>query len=184
VKAVWKLAAMPALVVSIPCAVGALYGCGTDVSLGGGGDSGAPVVEAGVDGGFSQIDLLDCVPCATAATCKTGSACAAFDGGDGFCFSSCDASAQCEPDETCGTTKDVSGATLLACLPKAGACPAVAPPKGPDGGIIDQCGTLVGPDVAAGCKDCHYECQKNGCYGGYYCNTKTKDCERPPESCF
>jgi hypothetical protein len=180
-----RLGALGALAVLVLITASALYACGTDVSLGGGGDSGAPAVEAGIDGGFSQVDLLDCVPCATTSTCNGGSACASIDGGDGFCFAACDASAQCESDEACGMTKDMTGAMVLACIPKAGECPAAAPPKGPDGGTVDQCGTLVGPNVAdAGCKDCHYECQKNGCYGGYYCNTKTKDCERPPESCF
>ena len=155
-----------------------------DVSLGGG-DAGVLVADASVDSGAGVSDTFDCEPCAATVACQAGRTCASIDGGDGFCFAQCDASAQCETDETCGRANDVLQVSRLACLPKVGACPNAVAPTGPDGGTLDQCGLLVGPHVAdAGCKDCRYQCQKNGCYGGFYCNTQTKDCERPPSQCL
>jgi hypothetical protein len=163
-----------------------LAACGTDVSLGGGGDADTPGLDAGDDSApVTPSDTFDCEPCSAKASCRSTSTCAAIDASDGFCFPQCDASAQCEPDEICGIATDVAQVPVLVCLPKTGACPAVVGPTGPDGGTLDRCGTLVGPDIPeAGCKDCHYACQKNGCYGGYYCNTKTKDCVRPPGNCL
>lgn len=150
------------------------------MSLGGGNDGGNLVdVYPGPD-----ADTLDCEPCSTSSVCPQGSLCSSVDGGEAFCFARCDASAQCEPDEGCGAAHDLGGAQLLACVPKAGACPAAVGPKEPDGAVIDHCGALLAPGVVnAGCKDCHYDCQPNGCYGGYYCNPKTKDCVRPPAQC-
>ncbi len=176
------------LVAAVSCTSGiasfALAACGTDVSLGGGGDAASPLAEAGVDTGANALDTLDCEPCSTTSACRARSSCAAVDGGDAFCFASCDASTQCEPDELCGAAQDVAQTPTLACVPNGGACPAVVGPVGPDGGTLDQCGSLVGPKVAdAGCKACHYDCQNNGCYGGYYCDVVTKDCARPPSKC-
>ena len=166
-------------------AAAALAACGTDVSLGGGGDADTALTEAGLDATTSGEDTLDCRPCAISSACHGARSCASVDGGDAFCLPRCEASTQCEPDEVCGSATEVSRTPLLACVPKGGSCPTAVGPVGPDGGTLDQCGSLVGPKVTdAGCKDCHYDCQKNGCYGGYYCDVVTKDCRRPPANCL
>jgi len=68
----------------------------------------------------------------------------------------------------CGTDVDLGGAA----------------PTGSDGGTT--CGTLVAPEIDAGCKACSKtstDCQPNGCYGGYWCDTAINDCNSPPKSC-
>ncbi len=164
----------------------AFSGCGADVSLGGGGDADVPTFDGGLDAAKDgNVARVDCEPCAVTEACRPGSICGALDAGDAFCFAQCDASTQCDPDETCTPTNDVTQSPRLACVPNAGVCPTVVGPTGPDGGTLAQCGALVGPSVAdAGCKACHYDCQKNGCYGGYYCDVTTRDCTRPPTKCL
>jgi hypothetical protein len=58
---------------------------------------------------------------------------------------------------------------------------------GADGGLdATQCGALVGPTVPAACRACNLDasdCQPNGCYGGYWCNTSDSDCRAPPQTC-
>lgn len=74
----------------------------------------------------------------------------------------------------CGSDVDLGGSS------EAGAD---ASPLAPD---AETCGNLVGPDVSAKCKACepgHDDCQPNGCFGGYWCNTKTVDCAKPPTTC-
>jgi hypothetical protein len=56
----------------------------------------------------------------------------------------------------------------------------------PDGAFDARettCGDLVAPEVTAGCTDCTYDCMPNGCFNGYWCNTSTKDCVPPPDTC-
>jgi hypothetical protein len=58
-----------------------------------------------------------------------------------------------------------------------------APDAGP---ASEACGTLIGPDVAAGCTSCKRggsNCQTNGCYGGWWCDSSTNRCQKPPTSC-
>ena len=55
---------------------------------------------------------------------------------------------------------------------------------GGDGGAA--CPGLSAPDAAASCRSCTSkwrQCQKNGCYDGYLCNTTTNDCQAPPAGC-
>jgi hypothetical protein len=59
-------------------------------------------------------------------------------------------------------------------------------PKGADGGPAEQCGSLVAPNVPSTCRACDPEagdCQPNGCYGGYWCDSAKVDCSQPPKSC-
>jgi hypothetical protein len=71
----------------------------------------------------------------------------------------------------CGTDVDLGG---------------TAPTTG-DGGVpVDHCGTLVAPSVDGGCHACSAsssDCQANGCYGGYWCDTSSVDCHTPPKTC-
>ena len=54
-----------------------------------------------------------------------------------------------------------------------------------DGGPA-QCGELVSPSTPASCRACEHDasdCQENGCYGGYWCNTVIADGHAPPKTC-
>ena len=49
-----------------------------------------------------------------------------------------------------------------------------------------QCGNLVAPSVPANCRACDRDggdCQPNGCYGGYWCDTIVTDCHVAPKTC-
>jgi hypothetical protein len=53
-------------------------------------------------------------------------------------------------------------------------------------GSGEHCGDVVGPDVAACCTACtksSQPCQKNGCYGAYWCKPSTCGCGPPPTTC-
>jgi hypothetical protein len=53
-------------------------------------------------------------------------------------------------------------------------------------GSGEHCGVYVGPDVTACCTACTkagQPCQKNGCYGAYWCDPSTCGCAPPPTTC-
>jgi len=58
---------------------------------------------------------------------------------------------------------------------------------GGEGGLdVTKCGDLVAPSVDAGCRACSRDasdCQANGCYGGYWCDTTSVDCHSAPLTC-
>ena len=51
-----------------------------------------------------------------------------------------------------------------------------------------SCPDFAAPDASASCRACSKsssDCQPNGCYGGYWCDTKTVDClALPPSKCI
>jgi hypothetical protein len=55
-----------------------------------------------------------------------------------------------------------------------------------DGAPIEHCGLLDAPSVTSACAACDSDdadCQNNGCYGGWWCNSSSARCERPPMTC-
>jgi hypothetical protein len=167
--------------------------CGSDVDLGGGGDGGgrdgggetSSLTEAGpvaIDAG-EDAESDDCEPCTKSTECTTNTACVSLDGGNTYCIIRCDDASACESDETCITLMTTETTSARGCSPKSGACPVAPSPQAPDGSVLERCGDLVAPSVDAGCRACRYDCQKNGCYGGWWCNVTTKDCARPPKTC-
>jgi hypothetical protein len=152
-------------------------GCGTDVSLGGTPDGGAPDA--------ATVDLsLDCQPCLEQGDCASTATCAVFSG-DSFCATACPDGTGCEADETCDAVTTVGGTAVRACVPNAGTC---EPETGPDadGSALDHCGVVNGPPIASACHSCGRftsDCQPNGCYGGWWCNTATRKCQKPPATC-
>jgi hypothetical protein len=155
----------------------ALAACGTDVDIGGSPDAG---LEATV--GAEAPD--DCDPCASAQDCAPNAVCAQFSG-DEFCATRCPVGNECATDEVCTSVAVAGAGGVNACLPKSGACAAAVPPA-VDGAALDVCGPLNGPPVASQCHSCGRfsdDCQPNGCYGGWWCNTSTRRCQRPPKSC-
>ncbi len=153
----------------------ALVACGKDVDLGGSTDASIP------DAGGSVV----CEPCASSSECASGGTCAHLtaSSAEGFCLRTC-ATATCDADDACTSTTSTTGETLRACVPKTGVCsPARPPPVQPDGAPLERCGDLVGPTVSAQCHACQAgssTCQPNGCYGGYWCDTTIRRCQRPP----
>ncbi len=58
--------------------------------------------------------------------------------------------------------------------------------SGSNGNTTGKCGNLDLPDTPSCCHSCDQsspKCQKNGCYGGWYCNPDTCKCQSPPASC-
>jgi hypothetical protein len=48
-----------------------------------------------------------------------------------------------------------------------------------------MCGALAGPSLGACCHSCTVgvgDCQGNGCYGGWFCNTQSCRCQAPPNA--
>jgi hypothetical protein len=147
--------------------------CGKDVDLGG-----TP------DGSVAEAGAVECMPCSAGSDCASSEACAQY-GGDTFCAPLCPAGNECGATTSCRDVPVADSGAARACIPLAGAC---LPPAGPavDGGPLQTCGALDGPTVVAQCHSCgRYsdDCQKNGCYGGWWCNTTTTRCVSPPKSC-
>ena len=183
-----------ACAVTVASLVGALaWACGGNVDLGGtmgddasaAGDAldGAPF-DVGADGDTAPNQ--ECEPCRTSSQCASTAACTPLsaDAGNTYCVARCPSGTGCNPDDTCRMATSTEGSSLRACIPNAGVCPIAAPPAAPDGAPLERCGALVGPALDAGCRDCRYECQANGCYGGWWCDTATHDCVRPPKTCL
>lgn len=166
------------VVVAIRCCA-----CGEDVDLGGTGDA-----SVTADAGSDVLPNEVCEPCAAVAQCRVGATCAALAVSDAssantYCATPCAPDGSCSTGGTCRSTTSVEGKAMHVCAPLTETCPAAVPPSSPDGGTLEKCGVLVGPTLSASCRDCHYECQRNGCYAGWWCNTQTRECVRPPKSC-
>lgn len=154
----------------------AAMACGKDVDLGGTPDDGGTPVDGGVVG--------FCEPCTSSSECGPRAACAGLGGAEGFCLATCSGSS-CGNAETCTSLPVVSGGNATVCSPRTGRCAGPAPPT-VDGAAVERCGNDVAPTVPAACHACERtskSCQLNGCYGGYWCDTTTRRCERPPATC-
>jgi hypothetical protein len=163
--------------------------CGADVDLGGTMDA-ASSAEGGASNPQAPDAGADCDPCSTSGDCRSTSACVSIDsdsdevdGGNTYCAYVCAGDDACRSDQTCRYQASFDGGRLRVCVPKTGVCPSASGPAGADGGPLERCGNLTGPNIFSKCKGCGYDCQPNGCYGGWWCNTTTVDCERPPEVC-
>lgn len=157
-----------------------LAGCGTDVDLGGTTDASA--TDASIEA--APVASADCEPCATTPECKSGALCAEI-AGNTFCARACSQGVDCGPDATCKGVTTASGELVEACIPTNGACAPVAGPQSGDA-PLDRCGAITGPTVPSVCHACGRfsdDCQLNGCYGGYWCDTTRRDCQRPPKHC-
>lgn len=171
--------------VSIATAVAVLSAfaaCGTDVNLGGGADTGAFLLDPTLE------DLGDiCEPCTTSATCPATAVCVQIAGTLTFCATACPNGTGCDADEICQPlAMGPGGPQTNACAPKAGVCAPAAPPVSEAAAPLDHCGTLESPTTVAACRSCDKDdkdCQANGCYGGWWCNTVSNRCRKPPATC-
>jgi hypothetical protein len=140
-------------------------------------DAGADAsVDAGGDAGNQ------CKACTTDAQCGSGAICAQL-GSAMYCATSCDTSSQCASGATCTPVNDATGAQEGACVPRGGECGETLGDAGaPDAPAM--CGTLVGPNVKAGCQcPSGRTCTANGCRYGDYCDTTTSICQPAPIGC-
>ncbi len=174
----------------------------------GGPDAGTPVADGG-DAGIpdGSTSSVTCLACATSSDCGALAACAQYGGSD-YCANICTSPADCAATETCVAVATFDGVEVQGCVPQSAncsgmpgclACPSgtscdystgtcVSPP--PDGGPATRdggtCGTLVPPSIASCCTSCTAggaNCQPNGCYGGWWCDTATCRCQAPPSTC-
>jgi hypothetical protein len=159
--------------------------CGTDVDLGGtSGDAGLSTLDSS---GSSDANAPggQCAPCFVDTDCASG-VCAKF-ADYLFCTMACSTTAPCATDQTCSQLLSPAGATIEACLPNDTKCAPENGPIGPDGAPLEHCNTdLDGPGVTSTCKACGTDtddCQPNGCYGGYWCDSDKTDCVMPPKTC-
>jgi len=155
--------------------------CSTDVNLGGGADAGGFLLDPTLE------DLGDiCEPCSTSATCPANAICVQIAGTLTFCATACPNGNECDTDETCQPLAPGPGALpIAACAPKAGVCAPAAPPAS-EAAPLEHCGTLESPTTVAACRSCDKDdkdCQANGCYGGWWCNTVSSRCRKPPATC-
>jgi hypothetical protein len=140
-----------------------------------------------------------CVGCITEKDCPAGDLCAQF-GGDIYCAPSCVKDTDCTSDRACTSVTDYTGKQVSVCVPRGDVCGGSPTPTGDagtssdtasggvdtaptpvDSGSSEHCGTLVGPDVAAGCTcTTGHTCAANGCYGGWWCDTATNKCHAAP----
>jgi hypothetical protein len=136
-----------------------------------------------------RVPLVDaasqssCPPCATDQDCEGGT-CAQL-GGDSYCAPLCPKGNECDSDRACIEASSVSGRQVSVCVPRNDVCSQVAEDDAGAPPVSDHCGTLVGPKVSAACTSCSgkSDCQANGCFGGWWCDTGTKKCQAPPSTC-
>jgi hypothetical protein len=160
---------------------GSFTACSTDVDLGGTTDAGP------LDTGPGDGELADsCEPCASADSCTAGATCAKIAGTLSFCVNLCPLGSECSTDELCELLPTTTDASARACTPKTHTCAAAVPPTADGTTVTDHCGNLDGPTITAACKSCDKDdsdCQHNGCYGGWWCNTSSSKCQKPPANC-
>jgi len=137
--------------------------------------------ETTPDGGGVDASTTDagsgCVPCVIDTDCA-GGACARL-GAASYCAATCNGS--CATGESCQFELDVSGDVVSVCVQTASTT--CGPPV--DAGLV-ECSGYADPLTPATCTSCtkqtRPDCQPNGCYNGYYCDSLS-GCVPPPQVC-
>jgi Calcineurin-like phosphoesterase len=126
-----------------------------------------------------------CTPCVTDQSCAAGELCGQF-AGDTYCAPDCTNGQACSSDRACTMLTTAQGQTAQLCVPRTNVCGGAATSSSSSAssssGSAEICGTLDGPDIPAPCMQCVNDepCQANGCYGGYWCNVDSVQCQPPP----
>src|SRR5512143_1189354 len=154
------------------CVVLAFAACGPDQAVSDGGLDGAP--ETGADAAAS------CRPCVIDTDCN-GGVCAPL-GAGAYCATARPTGKECAVGETCSGARNVLGDLVQICVRTASSvCGTV-----PDAGLI-ECPGFADPFTVASCNGCtpqsRPDCQKNGCYNGFYCNVALLACQAEPFRC-
>ncbi len=88
----------------------------------------------------------------------------------------------------CGTSINLGGGAPEAGPDAAEDAGREASPDGDPQGHQDAatCAALAPPDTSAPCEACdkgHSDCQRNGCFNGYFCDSSERDCKAPGTTC-
>ncbi len=138
------------------------------------GDGGAPDATSGGS----------CTACVIDTDCPSGNVCAQL-GGDSYCAANCTQQSDCQSGEQCMSVVTVTGDQAQVCVQTASTTCGPSPQD--DAGTTGACPGFADPSTGAGCTSCttqsRPDCQANGCYGGWYCNTQTNKCQSPPSNC-
>ena len=141
-------------------------------------------LQDGDAGGPDATSGGSCAPCVIDSDCPSGSVCAQL-GGDSYCAATCAQQSDCQDGETCMSVVTISGDQAQTCVQTASAT--CGPNPTDDAGTTGSCPGFADPSTSAGCTSCttqtRPDCQANGCYGGWYCNTQTNKCQAPPTNC-
>jgi hypothetical protein len=179
-------------------------GSGRDGSIADSGtDAGVGRVDAGSDGGVGSVTCLVCV---TSNDCGPQAACVQYGGSD-YCAQLCGACSNCASNQDCILAVAFNGVEAQVCVPESANCNGLPGcllcpmdtncdfstgtcSAEDDGGLSGSdsgsCGTFEPPSVASCCTSCAVgggNCQPNGCYGGWWCDSATCRCHAPPTSC-
>jgi hypothetical protein len=168
-------------------AAAALYAASLVAGCTNGDINSAATTTSGGTGGAPN----DCPPCVNDDGCAAGSRCGQL-GGDTYCAPDCTQAGQavCGAGRVCAPVITFDGQQASLCVTQTASCAAPmtsssSTSTSSSGG--ETCGSLLGPDVAAcctACKSAGKPCQANGCYGGYWCNKDTCNCQMaPPMPC-
>jgi hypothetical protein len=124
-----------------------------------------------------------CPPCVTDADC--GSEKCVQLGEDSTCAPACPNGAACSPDRACVVASSVAGDPVSVCVPRSDECGAVTTPDVDAAPPPSGCPGFASPTTPSTCPSCTSgaNCQPNGCYGGWWCNTTTNRCQAPPSDC-
>lgn len=159
------------------------------VACGGTATTTTDATASGGDGGTSiAIDGSAvgeaCPDCTTDQDCANGARCMQL-GGDTYCAAPCASGTTCSSDQTCVSANSATGDQVAVCVPRATGCGDMSGSDDAGAPSTNTCGSLVGPDVAAGCTSCtgKSNCQTNGCFGGWWCNTSSNKCQAAPSGC-
>ncbi|HEY4219865.1 MAG TPA: metallophosphoesterase [Myxococcota bacterium] len=156
------------------------------------------IVKHHPDAGTAAPVASSCSACISDDDCAHGGSCIQIDGDDA-CVNTCAGDGACSDNESCSAAVSSNGSQVQVCIPKSGSC-AVGTGCGAcaTGQVCDQtsgqcvdappadaCGTLVAPDAVAQCSSCGSsgDCQANGCFGGWYCDTSNNKCHPAPDDC-
>jgi hypothetical protein len=146
------------------------------------GDSPKPGDTSATDQNWQNSPL--CPLCVTSDDCDNA-VCAQFSG-DTYCAPACEIDSDCSSDRSCQAVTTWSGEETSVCVPTADVC---GPTVREESVIVDggsqTCGTLVSPITPAACH-CNpqlHQCDPDGCYGGWWCDTSNNTCHAPPVNC-
>ena len=146
--------------------------------------------DAGTRADGSAATGSTCQACVIDSDCNGGGVCAQL-GTDSYCAKTCTSSSACGGNETCTSATSISGDQVSVCVDVSSAQCGLPdqPPSSVDAGAPPPsgCPGWASPTTTASCTSCKQganNCQPNGCYGGWWCNTSTTKCQSaPPQSC-
>jgi len=133
-----------------------------------------------------------CAPCVAEDECPTSQRCAQIMGSS-YCAWDCSVGPGCEDGSACIAAADTAGQQIQVCVPLVEMICGGGTIDGPDASSVDVVSPK--PDAAITCPGYDFpgtpscctckgsNCDPNGCFGGWLCNTKTCKCNTLPVQC-